>query len=70
MPSYRLASALVLLAGLPLAQAATVIDNANGYTLNAKGDVVQVTALAFDDAGCIIARRRCATASSTPRSWH
>jgi hypothetical protein len=37
------------------AHATTVIDNANGYTLNAKGDVVQFAALAFDDAGRIIA---------------
>jgi predicted amidohydrolase YtcJ len=37
------------------AQADTVIDNANGYTLNAKGDVVQFSSMAFDDNGKIIA---------------
>ena len=45
--------ALVLAAAT--AHATTVIDNANGYTLNAKGDVVQFASLAFDDAGRIIA---------------
>lgn len=33
----------------------TLIDNANGYTLDAKGDVVRFQAIAFDDAGRIIA---------------
>jgi predicted amidohydrolase YtcJ len=37
------------------AQAATLIDNANGYTLTTKGDLVQFTSIAFDDAGRIIA---------------
>ena len=37
------------------AHATTVIDNANGYTLNAQGDVVQFASLAFDDAGRILA---------------
>jgi predicted amidohydrolase YtcJ len=41
--------------GALCAHADTVIDNANGYTLNAKGDVVQFTSLAFDDNGKIIA---------------
>ncbi|MBQ5961367.1 amidohydrolase [Massilia sp. ZL223] len=45
---------LAALGSLP-ALADTVIDNANGYTLNAKGDLVQFTALAFDDQGKIIA---------------
>ena len=45
---------LAALGSLP-AMADTVIDNANGYTLNAKGDLVQVTAMAFDDQGRIIA---------------
>jgi len=36
------------------AHATTVIDNANGYTLNAQGDVVRFAALAFDDAGRIL----------------
>ncbi|MES2126876.1 MAG: amidohydrolase [Pseudomonadota bacterium] len=37
------------------AHAATVIDNANGYTLNAYNAMVQFSSLAFDDAGKIIA---------------
>ena len=45
---------LAALGSLP-AMADTVIDNANGYTLNAKGDLVQFTAMAFDDQGKIIA---------------
>jgi predicted amidohydrolase YtcJ len=40
---------------LSAAQADTVIDNANGYTLNAKGDIVQFASLAFDDQGRITA---------------
>lgn len=45
---------LAVASSLPV-HAATLIDNANGYTLNTKGDLVQFTALAFDDAGRIIA---------------
>lgn len=37
------------------AQADTVIDHANGYTLNSKGDLVQFASMAFDDGGKIIA---------------
>jgi predicted amidohydrolase YtcJ len=49
-------SLFALAAGaMAAAHADTVIDNANGYTLNAKGDVVQFTSLAFDDKGRIIA---------------
>jgi predicted amidohydrolase YtcJ len=40
---------------LSAASADTVIDNANGYTLNAKGDIVQFASLAFDDKGRITA---------------
>lgn len=51
-----LCSLIVLaVAGSLPAHATTLIDNANGYTLNTKGDLVQFTALAFDDAGRIIA---------------
>ena len=46
---------ILAVAGSLPAHAATLIDNANGYTLNTKGDLVQFTALAFDDAGRIIA---------------
>lgn len=37
------------------AQADTVIDRANGYTLDSKGALVQFSSLAFDDKGRIIA---------------
>src|SRR5690606_2339973 len=33
----------------------TLVDNANGYTLNGKGELVQFTSIAFDDKGRIIA---------------
>lgn len=36
-------------------QAQTVIENANGYTLDSKGELVQFTALAFDAQGKILA---------------
>jgi len=51
-------SSLIVLAGLGVlssAHADTVITNANGYTLNARGDLVQFSALAFDDRGRITA---------------
>jgi predicted amidohydrolase YtcJ len=48
-------SMLALALAAAAAQATTIIDNANGYTLNAKGDVVQFASLAFDDAGRILA---------------
>jgi len=55
-PSLKQCSAFVLAACAALgAQADTVIVNANGYTLNAKGDLVQFAALAFDDQGKILA---------------
>ena len=47
--------AAAALAAATTAQAGTIIDNANGYTLNAKGKLVQFKALAFDDSGKIIA---------------
>jgi predicted amidohydrolase YtcJ len=54
--SLRQCSAFVLAAcALSSVQADTVIVNANGYTLNAKGDLVQFGALAFDDKGKILA---------------
>jgi len=37
------------------ASAGTMIDNANGYTLNAEGKLVQFQALAFDDNGKLVA---------------
>lgn len=40
---------------LSAAHADTVIDNANGYTLNSKNQLVRFAAMAFDDKGKIIA---------------
>jgi predicted amidohydrolase YtcJ len=55
-PSLKQCSAFVLAAlAAAYAQADTAIVNANGYTLNAKGDLVQFAALAFDDQGKILA---------------
>jgi len=48
-----LAAALAIAASA--ANAGTMIDNANGYTLNAKGKLVQFKALAFDDSGKLVA---------------
>ena len=52
---HRTLIALACLAAIGAAQADTVIDNANGYTLNAAGKLLRFNALAFDDAGRIIA---------------
>ncbi|MYM90703.1 amidohydrolase family protein [Rugamonas sp. FT82W] len=49
------AISLALSAVLPLAQADTIIDHANGYTLNAAGTLQRFTSLAFDDLGRIVA---------------
>ena len=55
-PSLKQCSAFVLAAfAMAGVQADTIIINANGYTLNAKGDLVQFAALAFDDQGKIVA---------------
>jgi predicted amidohydrolase YtcJ len=55
-PKIKQCSAFVLAAlALASAHADTVIVNANGYTLNAKGDLVQFAALAFDEQGRIVA---------------
>jgi len=47
--------AAAALAFAATATAGTMIDNANGYTLNAKGQLVQFKALAFDDHGKLLA---------------
>ncbi|MFL6672788.1 MAG: amidohydrolase [Massilia sp.] len=53
------------------AQADTVIDNANGYTLDRKGDLVQFASLAFDDKGKIIAVGSAAkVAARAPKARH
>lgn len=71
MQLNRLVCALSLLAGLPAVQAATVIDNANGYTLGAKNALVRFTSLAFDDQGKIIAvGTAAAVAAKAPGARH
>lgn len=47
--------AAAALAVAATANAGTMIENANGYTLNAKGQLVQFKALAFDDSGKLVA---------------
>jgi predicted amidohydrolase YtcJ len=49
------AVAAALFAILPAVQADTIVDHANGYTLNASGKLQRFTALAFDDHGKVIA---------------
>jgi predicted amidohydrolase YtcJ len=55
-PTLKQCSAFVLAAlAMTSVQADTAIVNANGYTLNARGELVQFAALAFDDQGKILA---------------
>jgi predicted amidohydrolase YtcJ len=54
-PLQSVLFALIASGTLAAAHADTVIDNANGYTLDAKGDIVQFASMAFDDNGRIIA---------------
>jgi predicted amidohydrolase YtcJ len=49
----------------------TIIEHANGYTLNSKGDLVQFDAMAFDDKGRIIAVGTAAdVAAKAPSAKH
>src|SRR4051812_31781146 len=62
---------LALSACLPPAQADTIIDHANGYTLNAAGQLQRFTSLAFDDLGRIIAvGSERETAAALPKAEH
>jgi predicted amidohydrolase YtcJ len=64
-------SFLAALACLLPARADTVIDHANGYTLDSKGELVQFASLAFDDNGRIIALGSAAgVAARAPRARH
>ena len=64
-------SVLVLLAVGALAQANTVIDNANGYTLDKKGKLVRFTSMAFDQKGRILAIGSAAlTKAKAPSAQH
>lgn len=50
-----LLAAAALAAVAATTNAGTMIDNANGYTLNAKGQLLRFKALAFDDQGKLVA---------------
>jgi predicted amidohydrolase YtcJ len=53
------------------AQADTILDRANGYTLNSKNELVRFAALAFDDNGRIIAVGSAAeVAAKAPKARH
>ncbi|MFS2005032.1 amidohydrolase [Duganella sp. CT11-25] len=62
---------LALSACLLPAQADTIIDHANGYTLNAAGQLQRFTSLAFDDLGRIVAvGSERETAAALPKAEH
>ncbi len=53
------------------AHADTIIDNANGYTLNKKNELVRFASMAFDDKGKIIAVGTAAqVAAQAPKAKH
>ncbi|QJD89925.1 amidohydrolase [Duganella dendranthematis] len=65
-----LTAALLAAFAMP-AHADTIIDRANGYTLNAAGQLQRFTSLAFDDLGRIIAvGSEQETAAALPRAEH
>lgn len=65
-----LTAALLAAFAVP-AHADTIIDRANGYTLNAAGQLQRFTSLAFDDLGRIIAvGSEQDTAAALPRAEH
>jgi predicted amidohydrolase YtcJ len=62
---------LASLGALSAAQADTVLNHANGYTLNSKNELVRFAALAFDDSGRIIAVGGAAeVAAKVPQARH
>jgi predicted amidohydrolase YtcJ len=65
-------SVLVLAAAAAVPSlAATVIDNANGYTLDSKGKLLRFASLAFDDKGRILAVGSAAqTRAKAPHAKH
>lgn len=71
-PTRPLQCSMVALAlAAAAAHATTIIDNANGYTLNAQGDVVRFASLAFDDDGRILAVGTAAdVAAKVPQATH
>ena len=68
-PTFLTAAVLAAFA-LP-AHADTIIDRANGYTLNAAGQLQRFTSLAFDDLGRVVAvGSEAETAAALPRAEH
>jgi predicted amidohydrolase YtcJ len=62
---------LASLGALTAAQADTVLDHANGYTLNSKNELVRFAALAFDDNGKIVAVGSASeVAAKAPKARH
>ncbi|NGZ82749.1 amidohydrolase [Duganella aceris] len=72
MPSpLNAAITLALSAFLLPAQADTIIDRANGYTLNAAGQLLRFTSLGFDDLGRVVAvGSERETAAALPKAEH
>jgi predicted amidohydrolase YtcJ len=68
-PTFLTAAVLAAFA-LP-AHADTIIDRANGYTLNAAGQLQRFSSLAFDDLGRVVAvGSEAETAAALPRAEH
>ncbi|UOD31455.1 amidohydrolase [Massilia violaceinigra] len=62
---------LAALGALAPAQADTVLDNANGYTLNSRNELLRFTSLAFNDKGRILAVGSAAqTRARAPKARH
>ena len=62
---------LAVLAACSAARADTIIDHANGYTLNAAGKLVRFSALAIDDKGKVIGTgTEQAMAARAPKATH
>jgi predicted amidohydrolase YtcJ len=60
-----------LLAALPLAHADTVVDNANGYTIDSRNALLRFNSFAFDDKGRILAVGTAAeVAAKVPAAAH
>ena len=71
LTSLSLACALAPALAPALARADTVFDNANGYTLDSSSKLLRFAALAFDDAGKIIAvGGRAEVAARAPGARH
>ena len=62
---------LLVLGACGAARAETVIDNANGYTLNSKNELLRFSSMAFDDKGRILAIGSASQAAArSPKAKH